>query len=133
MSLMQSKQNYPAIEAAPADIQAALVEARHTHKRVILNFGGDWCPDCGVLHSYFDQSPNAELVAKYFILVGVNIGLKDANLEVAHQYGVPVTAVPALAVVDGEGKVVYAQRNEFAEMRNLESSALTEFLNKWKP
>jgi thiol:disulfide interchange protein len=133
MSPIPRKQIYPAIEAAPADIRAALAEARRTHKRVILDFGGDWCPDCQVLNIYFHQSPNSELLAKYFILVDVNIGRMDANLEIAHKYRVPLTGVPALAVVDGDGKVVYAQSHEFSDMRHLESSALTEFLNKWKP
>ena len=124
---------YPMIEAAPADINAALAEARRTHKRVILDFGGDWCPDCQVLNIYFHQSPNAQLLAKNYILVDVNIGQMDANLDIAHKYGVPVKGVPALAVVDGNGKVIYAQNKEFDDMRNMQSSAVTEFLNKWKP
>jgi thiol:disulfide interchange protein len=124
---------YPEIDQAQADIKAGLAEARRTHKRLILDFGGDWCPDCQVLNIYFHQSPNAELMAKYFVLVDVNIGREDANLEIAHKYGVPITGVPALAVLDGSGKVIYAQTKEFSDMRHLESSALTEFLNKWKP
>lgn len=124
---------YPAIEAAPADIHAALIKARRTHKRVILDFGGDWCPDCQVLNIYFHQSPNAELVAKYFVLVDVNIGHMDKNLELAHRYGVPVSGVPALAVLDGHGKVLYAQSKEFEDMRSMEPSSVTEFLNQWKP
>ena len=86
-----------------------------------------------MLTIYFHQSTNAELLAKYFILVDVNIGREDANIELAHKYGVPVKGVPALAVVDGHGKVIYAQSKEFSDMRHLEPSALTEFLNKWKP
>ncbi len=124
---------YPAIDAAPADIHAALVEARRTHKRVILDFGGDWCGDCQVLNIYFHESPNAELLEKNFILVDVNVGRMDANLDLAHKYGVPVTGVPALAVLDDHGKVLYAQTNEFADMRHMEPSSVTEFLNKWKP
>ncbi len=61
--------------------------------------------DCQVLNIYFHQSPNAELLAKNFVLVDVNIGHMDANLELAHRYGVPVTrGVPALAVVDDHGQ-----------------------------
>jgi thiol:disulfide interchange protein len=133
MSAIPSKHIYPTIQAAPTDIRAALTEARRTHKRVILDFGGDWCPDCQVLNIYFHQSPNSQLLAKNFILVDVNIGQMDANLELAHKYGVPVKGVPALAVVDGEGKVVYAQNKEFDDMRNMQPSSVTEFLNKWKP
>jgi thioredoxin 1 len=124
---------YPTVEEAPANIQAALVEARKTHKRVLLDFGGDWCGDCQVLNIYFHQSPNAELLAKNFVLVDVNIGRMDANLELAHKYGVPISGVPALAVLDPSGKVVYAQGKEFADMRHMEATSVTEFLNKWKP
>ena len=124
---------YPTVDAAQADIQAALELARKTHKRVILDFGGDWCGDCQVLNIYFHQSPNAELLEKNFVLVDVNIGRMDANLDIAHKYGVPVTGVPALAVLDEHGKVLYAQSKEFSNMRNMEASSVTEFLNKWKP
>ena len=125
---------YPTVDAAEADIHTALVEARKTHKRVILDFGGDWCGDCQVLNIYFHQSPNAELLEKNFVLVDVNVGHMDANLEIAHRYGVPVsTGVPALSVLDDHGKVLYAQTSEFADMRHMQPTSVTEFLNKWKP
>jgi len=123
---------YPPIDAAAADVKAALAEARAKHKRVILDFGGDWCPDCQVLNIYFHQSPNAELLAKYFVRVNINVGRMDANQDIAAKYGVPLKGVPALAVLDGHGKVAYAQNKEFSDMRHLNSTALTEFLEKWK-
>jgi thioredoxin 1 len=130
---IQKMQIYPAIDTAAADIQAAVAEAHRTHKRVIVDFGGDWCPDCQVLNIYFHQSPNAELLAKYFVRVNVNVGRQDANKDIAASYGVPLKGVPALAVLDGNGKAVYAQNKEFSDMRHLDSSALTAFLNQWKP
>lgn len=124
---------YPDVAVAKSDIQAALSKARREHKRVILDFGGDWCPDCQVLNIYFHQSPNKELVDKYFVLVDVNIGRMDQNLDVAQKYGVPMKGVPALSVIEPSGKVVYAQTKEFSDMRNLQSSDLTTFLEAWKP
>jgi thiol:disulfide interchange protein len=124
---------YPTVDAAAGDIRSALEQARRTHKRVILDFGGDWCGDCQVLNIYFHESPNAELLEKNFVLVDVNIGHMDQNLELAHKYGVPINGVPALAVLDGHGKVIYAQSNEFADMRHMEPASVTEFLKKWKP
>ena len=118
---------------AKTDIQAALVKARHEHKRVLLDFGGDWCPDCQVLNIYFHQSPNKELLEKNFVLVDVNIGHEDANLDVAKNYGVPMPhGVPALVVVGRDGKVLYAQNKEFSDMRNMQPQSVTDFLNKWK-
>lgn len=121
-------------EANPrADIKAALATARRTHKRVILDFGGDWCPDCQVLDIYFHQEPNAALLEKKFILVHVWIGHMDKNIDLAAEYGVPLKGVPALAVLDGKGKVVYSQRNhEFSNMRAMDAESVTEFLEKWK-
>ena len=70
---------------AKADIAAALEQAKREHKRAILDFGGDWCGDCQVLDFYFHQPPNAELLAKNFVLVHVWIGQIDANLDIPRE------------------------------------------------
>ena len=127
-----NKHIYPEIAQAQADVDAALKLARRTHKRIILDFGADWCGDCQVLDIYFHQSPNEEIVDKHFIEVKVNIGREDANLDIAHKYGVPVHGVPALAVLDSNGNVLVSQDKEFSDMRYMQSSSLTEFLNRWK-
>src|SRR3974390_1295894 len=44
---------YPAPEQAKSDLARALKTAAATHKRVLLDFGGNWCPDCQVLDIYF--------------------------------------------------------------------------------
>ncbi len=89
-----------------ADIAAALKQARAEHKRVILDFG----------------------------VVHVDIGRMDRNVDVAQKYNVPIKkGVPALAVLDAKGKLLYSQENkEFENMRNMNSGSVTEFLNKWK-
>jgi thiol:disulfide interchange protein len=115
-----------------ADINAALAQARREHKRVILDFGGNWCGDCQVLDIYYHQSPNAELLAKNFILVHINIGHMDKNVDVAKKYNVPITkGVPALAVIDENGKLLYAEREK--EFEHPTPQAITAFLNRWKP
>ncbi len=116
-----------------ADIAAALKEAKSEHKRVIVDFGGDWCGDCQVLDIYFHQAPNAELLERNFVLVHVWIGHIDTNLDVPAKYGVPIhKGVPALAVLDADGKAIYAQKGEFEDMRHMEASSVTDFLEKWK-
>jgi thiol:disulfide interchange protein len=117
-----------------SDISTALKQARASNKRVILDFGGDWCGDCQVLDIYMHQSPNAELLAKHFIVVHVDIGHMDHNVDVAKKYNVPIEkGVPALAVLDAHGKLLFSQENkEFENMRNMKSEDVTAFLNKWK-
>ena len=115
-------------------IAAALEKAKKEHKRVILDFGGDWCGDCQVLDIYFHQTPNQALLEKNFVLVHVWIGHFDKNVDLAAKYGVPINkGVPALAVLNADGRVVYSQgTGQFADMRHMESKSVTEFLEKWK-
>ena len=114
------------------DIASALKQARREHKRVLLDFGGNWCGDCQLLDIYYRQSPNAQLLAKNFILVHVNIGHMDKNVDVAKKYNVPITkGVPALAVIDANGNLLYSEREK--EFEHTSPEAITAFLNRWKP
>jgi thiol:disulfide interchange protein len=132
--VIEKKHLYSETADPNADIAAALKQARLEHKRIILDFGGDWCGDCQVLDIYFHQSPNADLLEKNFIVVHVNIGHMDRHVDVAEKYGVPLKkGVPALAVIDAHGKVLYSQRTgEFEDMRHMNAESVTDFLTRWK-
>src|SRR6201992_429104 len=71
---------YPAGAQAKQDIAAALAQAGKEKKRVLLDFGGNWCGDCQVLEIYFDAPQNKGLLDNNFVLVPVNIGRYDENL-----------------------------------------------------
>ncbi len=126
---------YPDPAQAKADLAAALKTAAATHKRVLLDFGGNWCGDCQVLDLYFHDARNRPILEANFVLVHVNIGHMDANLGIAARYQVPLNkGVPALAVLSDKGTLLYSQKGgEFEDMRHLESSSLTTFLVQWKP
>ncbi len=128
------KHLYSADADPKAEIASALKQARHENKRVILDFGGDWCGDCQVLDIYFHQSPNRELIAGNFVVVYIDVGHMDKNVAVAERYGVPLKkGVPALAVLDADGKVLYSQATgQFGDMRYMQPASVTEFLNQWK-
>jgi thiol-disulfide isomerase/thioredoxin len=128
------KHLYSADADPNADIAAALKQARLEHKRVILDFGGDWCGDCQVLDIYLHQQPNVEVFQKNFVLVHVDIGHFDKNVDITERYGVPLKkGVPALAVLDANGKILYSQQSaEFGDMRYMQPTSVTEFLDRWK-
>jgi thioredoxin 1 len=126
---------YPDPSHARADIAAAIKTAEATHRRILLDFGGNWCGDCRVLDLYFHDARNKPILDANFVLVPINIGMMDANLDVAEKYEVPIQkGVPALAVLSEHGKLLYSQKNgEFEAMRRMESSSVTEFLVHWRP
>ena len=130
-----SRDIYPPPQQAQADVTAALHRAAAEHKRVLVDFGGNWCGDCKVLDYYMHQPQNAALLEKNFVLVDVNIGEYDRNLALAERYGIPLKlGVPALAVLSEHGKLLYSQKQgEFESMRRLDAGAVTEFLTRWRP
>jgi thioredoxin 1 len=129
------RQIYPAPEQASAEIAAAIKMSAAKHRRVILDFGGNWCPDCQALDTYLHDAANQPILDANFLLVHVNIGRVDQNLDIAARYRIPLdNGVPALAVLDVGGKLIYSQRTgQFEAMRHMESSAVTQFLERWKP
>ena len=126
---------YPDPAQAQADINAALKTAAATHKRILLDFGGNWCGDSQVLDIYFHNAQNLPILEANFVLVHINIGHSDANLDLAQRYGVPLDkGVPALAVLSEHGKLLFSQRQgQFEAMRRMDSSTVTSFLVEWRP
>lgn len=124
---------YPAPEEARSEIAAALRRAASDHKRVILVFGGNWCYDCHVLDAAFHSKDIAPLVNANFHVVHVNIGEMDKNLDLAAKYDVPLNkGVPALAVLDADGRVLYSQKQgEFENSVRIGPADVVAFLRKW--
>ena len=119
---------------AHAEVRDALARAAREHKRILLDFGGNWCGDCQVLDIYFHREPNAALLADNYILVDIDIGRMDKNVDIAQRYNVPLQkGVPALAVLDANGRLLYSQTNgEFERMRSMDPNSVTAFLEHWK-
>lgn len=126
---------YPDPSQAKADIAAALKAAAAAHKRILIVFGGNWCGDCLVLDSYFHDPANLHLLETNFVLVHVNVGYRDTNLDIAEKYQIPLSrGVPAIAVLSETGKLLYSQKTgQFAPMHRMDLSAVTTFLIQWKP
>lgn len=122
---------------AKAEIAKGIEQAKREHKRVLLDFGGDWCGDCQVLDIYFHQPLNSDLLTKNFVLVHVFITETMDNADhvaLAAKYGVPIArGVPALAVLDANGTVLYAQKTgQFNDMRHMDPGSVHDFLTRWK-
>jgi thiol:disulfide interchange protein len=126
---------YPSIDRAKGDVESAMKEAKKTNKRVIVDFGGNWCTDCRILDINLKKPENAALLAKHYVMVHVNVGDKGIsdNFDVAERYGIPLKkGVPALAVLGSDGRVVYAQKNgEFESMRKMDPQSVNDFLTRW--
>ncbi len=120
---------------AGAQIAAALRSAKREHKRVLLDFGGNWCYDCHVLDLAFRRSDLAPLLRADYVLVNVDVGEFNYNLAIVRRYHLSIMqGVPMLAVLDSSGKVLASSSDgAFQAARALGPQALIAFLNTWKP
>ena len=129
------KNIYPADADAHAEIKEAEEKAAAGHKRVVLVFGANWCYDCHVLDLAFHRPDFAAVMASYEV-VHVDLGPDEMkNADLVKEFDVPLNkGIPALAVIESDGKLVVSQKNgEFGDARSMTPEAVVEFLNKWKP
>jgi thiol:disulfide interchange protein len=129
------KQIYDESADAQQDIRSAIAEAARSHKNVVLDFGANWCFDCHVLEDQMHKRALESIISKNYIVVNIDVGRFDKNVIVAREYHVPLEkGIPALAVLDGRGKLLYSQEEgQFEDARNLSFKAIRDFFERWKP
>jgi len=124
---------------AKAEIARAINQAGREHKRILLVFGANWCPDCQALNYRFHQEPIKALVENNFIVVHVDTGEGEGryakNVDLADRYQIPLKkGIPAIAVLSERGRLLSSQTNgQFSSARRLDPQQIVDFLNQWKP
>jgi thiol:disulfide interchange protein len=100
--------NDPPIYDEKADgsqqIKDALAVAAREHKRVLIQFGANWCIWCHRLHHTFETDPEvAEVLKRNYVVVLVDVN-EDHNAAVDAKYGHPTQlGLPVLVVLDSDG------------------------------
>ena len=129
---------YPADADAKKEIDEALKQAVTEKKRVMLIFGGNWCYDCHVLDRALHEGAAGKIVKEKFLLVHVDIGEGDKNLDLLKKYHIPLEkGVPAVALLDPingpDGKLIYSSGDgEFEAARSMMKKDLVAFLTQWQ-
>lgn len=124
---------YPANANAQKEIREATAAAAKANKRILLVFGANWCLDCHVLERAFHQPRVAPLLENNFVVVHVDVGEYDKNLDLARKYQVDLDkGVPNLAVLGPQGAVLHSTR-EFSKAHSMNEEDVIIFLDKWRP
>jgi len=129
------KEIYNAATDATAEIAEAVHSASASRQRILLVFGGNWCYDCHVLDEAFHSPEIAPTLNKSFLVVHVDIGRMDKNLDIAKKYHIPLDrGVPAISVLDSDGTLLFSQkRGEFEAARSMAPEDIVAFLRTWQP
>ena len=118
---------------ARADLKAALARAQKENKRVLVQWGANWCGWCIKLHDVFksDKEIARELLYEYEVVL-VDIGKHDKNLDLAQELGAAMDqGVPFLTVLDASGKPLVQQETGALEVQGQpkhDTAKVLEFL-----
>jgi thiol:disulfide interchange protein len=117
---------------AHADLALALTRAAATHKYVLLDFGGNWCPDCRITAGVLEMKEVQPWVARNFIVVPVDVGKMNKNLDIALTYDLKIHAVPTIVILDATGKMLNAGNpTALKDARGMSPQAIVDTLNGW--
>ncbi|MER5638903.1 thioredoxin family protein [Kitasatospora sp. NPDC002227] len=126
---------YDAARNAETDIKVALAEAAKGNREVLLDFGANWCPDCRALDLMYRAPQVAPVLAKNYVVVPVDVGRFDHNVDLAARYvDLRTSGIPALVVLGADGKVRTATDDgSFSSARSMTPGQVSAFLAKWAP
>jgi thiol:disulfide interchange protein len=132
-----AKTKRPAIYDENADgakqIADALALAKKENKRVLLQFGANWCGWCHKLHKLCQT--DAEITAKLkesFVVVLVDVN-KDHNSAINKRYGNPTRfGLPVIVILDADGKALTTQdTGKLEQGDHHDPKKVLAFLNEW--
>jgi thioredoxin-related protein len=133
----EQQQKFDPARDAKRDIQIAVLQARTSHKRILLDVGGEWCIWCHRLDSLFLQNKDlAEYLNKHYVVVKINVSQENDNHELLSKFP-KVAGYPHLFVLDREGKLLYSQDTGKLEypksvpIKGHDKRKVFTFLKKW--
>jgi thioredoxin 1 len=133
LSLAASSAPLPYNEHADANVtlQQGLDAARASGKEVLVVFGANWCKDCRELDKAL-HGHTASLIDARYVVVKIDVGNFDKNLDVVKRYGYPIgKGIPAAVVLSSDDRVLYATRaGELADARHMGDDGIYNFFSK---
>ena len=117
---------------AGEQISVALEKAKLKNRYVLLQMGGNWCPDCRTLGEYFSRPEIKTWLDERVFLVSVDVGEWDRNLDIVEEYENPISeGIPALVLLNSNNEVMFATlAGELASARSMSKNDLIDWLNK---
>jgi thiol:disulfide interchange protein len=116
-------------------IADALVSAKKDNKRVLLQFGANWCGWCHKLHKLFatDNAIGEKLKADY-VLVMIDVN-ENHNRDVNMKYGKPTRfGLPVIVILDADGRPLTTKdTGELEQGDHHDPEKVLVFLKQWSP
>ncbi len=98
---------------ATKDVAAAVARAKRENKRVLIQWGANWCGWCKWLAGTMKKDSTVRRTLMYeYEVVHVDVGQFDKHMDLAKSLGADFKAIPFLTVLDADGKALAQQNTE---------------------
>lgn len=120
--------------AADADkeIHLAIAEAGSSHKKILLDVGGNWCKWCKMLDAFFESTPDvSRLLHDKYVVVKVNFSKENENKAVLSRYP-KVAGYPHFFVLNSDGTLLCSKNTgELEKGQGYDAVKMKAFLTQW--
>jgi thioredoxin-related protein len=138
ISYAQNESSYkPVTEFDPLhdpvkDLKEAVVEAKKSNRRILLDVGGDWCIWCHRLDAFIESNDEIKnYLNKNFILLKINYSKENKNEEFLSKYP-EIAGYPHYFVLDKDGKFLHSQNTgDLEQDKGYSNEKMMTFLEKW--
>ncbi len=115
-----------------ADLRTAMVDAKRSGRRILLDVGGEWCIWCHRLDTLFMKNPDlAKQLHRAFVVVKVNFSKENKNEAFLSAFP-KVPGYPHLFVLDANGKLLHSQdTGELESGKGHDPVKVAAFLDAW--
>lgn len=98
---------------ANVDVAAAVARAKKENKRVLIQWGANWCGWCKWLSATMkaDKDLQRKILYEYEV-VHVDVGRFDKHKELAQTLGAEFKSIPYLTILGADGKAIIQQNTE---------------------
>lgn len=128
------REKFDPVRDPKADVEQAVVRAKASGKRVILDVGGEWCGWCKYMDKFFYQNAGISRIRdENFIWVKINFSEENENIPFLSAYPA-ISGYPHLFVLDSDGTLLHSQpTSALEEDKGYNLAKFTEFLKTWSP
>jgi thioredoxin 1 len=123
---------------AEQDLLVAEKQAADQHRKILLDFGANWCPGCVALDMFMHQDPQLKtILERDYIVVHADIGgwISNKKTRALRKLYPKSTTIPHILILAPDGTLLHDGSDDLRTLNpqrtNFDSDAIAAVLEKW--
>jgi thioredoxin 1 len=110
---------------------AGLLANKESARRILLVFGANWCSDSRALEQRMQEPRLAQLLAREFRVLHIDVGMSNRNLDITRRYGNPIDkGIPSVVLLSPSGDRLYTDHGSLSSAGDMTALAVQAFFER---